>query len=157
MTCSVATFVALDGNALLIGSGAGLLGCLLLLMHDQVIEPRVLQGVVGTDSQLRSELKHSLEQVYTCRVDCWEDIAKVLGRIHLEGWLIFGQLRNARPGSLCRGAHDTEYPNNLVFVCGAGEQGSSGVHFCHDAASRPDIDARVVGAASQKYIGSAVP
>lgn len=90
-------------------------------MHDQVVEPRVLQGVVSTDSKLRSELQHSLEQIYACRVDGGEDVAKVLGGIHLEGWLIFGQLRDARPGSLCRGAHDAEYPDNLVFVCGAGK------------------------------------
>lgn len=117
-------------------------------MHNQIVEPGVLEGVVGADSELWAELQHALKQVDARRVDGGQDIAEILRRVHLEGRLIFGKLRDARPCTLGRGAHDAEYSNDLIFVCGAREQRSTGVHFGHDTASRPDIDTRVVGAAT---------
>lgn len=45
----------------------------------------------------------------------------------------------------------------LVFVCRTRKQGTSRVHFGHDAAGGPDVDAGVVGAGAEKDVWGAVP
>ena len=45
----------------------------------------------------------------------------------------------------------------MVFVCRAGKQGTSGVHFGHDAAGGPDVNAGVVGAGAEEDVWGAVP
>ena len=45
----------------------------------------------------------------------------------------------------------------MVLVCGAGEEGPAGVHFCHYAPCRPDVDASIVGAGAEEYVGGTVP
>lgn len=81
---------------------------LLLLMHNQIIEPRVLQRIMSTDTQLRTQLQHSLQQINSRRINRGQDITQILGGIHLEIGLILGQLRNARPRTLRRRTHDSE-------------------------------------------------
>ena len=45
----------------------------------------------------------------------------------------------------------------MVFVCCTREQGASSVHFGHNAASGPDVDAGVVGAGAEEDVWGAVP
>lgn len=59
---------------------------------------------------------------------------------------VFRERRDAGPGALRGGPHEPEDFLQLVFVRGAREEGAAGVHFGHDAAGGPDVDAGVVGA-----------
>lgn len=70
---------------------------------------------------------------------------------------IFRKGSDARPGALARRAHETEDFLKLVFVGGAGEEGTAGVHFRHDAAGGPDVDAGVVGPGTEQDVRGAVP
>ena len=70
---------------------------------------------------------------------------------------VFRKLGDAGPGALGWCAHYTEDFLKLVLVCGAGKEGPAGVHFCHYAACRPDVDTGVVGAGAEEDVGSAVP
>ena len=70
---------------------------------------------------------------------------------------IFRKLGDARPRALGWCAHYSENLLKLVFVCGAGEEGPAGVHFCHYAPCRPDVDASIVGARAEEYVGGAIP
>ena len=71
--------------------------------------------------------------------------------------LILGESGDAGPGALAGRAHQPEDFLELVFVCGAGEEGAAGVHFRHDAAGGPDVDAGVVGAGTEQDVRGAVP
>ena len=75
----------------------------------------------------------------------------------MEVGFVFGELADARPAALRRRPHDPEDLLELVFVRRAGEQGPSRVHFSHDAAGGPDVDAGVVGSRAEEDVGSAVP
>ena len=75
----------------------------------------------------------------------------------MEVGFVFRELGDAGPGALGWCAHYAEDFLELIFVCGAGEEGPSGVHFCHYAARRPDVDAGVVGAGAEEDVGCAVP
>ena len=75
----------------------------------------------------------------------------------MEVRFVFGELADAGPGTLAGGAHDAEDLLQLVFVGGAGEEGTTGVHFGHDAAGGPDVDGGVVGAGAEKDVGSSIP
>lgn len=77
--------------------------------------------------------------------------------VHLEVLLVFGVLGDAGPGTLGWRAHDAEDANELVFVGGSREEGPAGVHFRHDAAGGPDVDAGVVCSGPEKDIGGPVP
>ncbi len=123
----------------------------------EIIEPRMLQRIMGTDSQLGPQLQHSLQQINTARIDLREDLPQVLCSIHLEVLLVFGELGDPWPGAFRWSAHNAEDTDELVFVGGAGEERASGVHFCHDAAGGPDIDAGVVGAGAEEDVRGAVP
>ena len=70
---------------------------------------------------------------------------------------VFRKLRDAGPGALGWCAHYSEDFLKLVFVCGAGEEGPAGIHFCHYTPCRPDVDAGVVGAGAEEDVGGAVP
>ena len=76
---------SLSRYALLIGSGLlgvqGLLVLLLLLVlvHQDVGEPGVLQSVMRADPQLRPQLQHPLEKIDAGGIDCMEEI----GRAHV--------------------------------------------------------------------------
>ena len=75
----------------------------------------------------------------------------------MEIGFVFRELGDAGPRALGWCAHYAEDFLKLVFVCGAGEEGPAGVHFCHYAACRPDVDAGVVGAGAEEHVGGAVP
>ena len=75
----------------------------------------------------------------------------------MEVGFIFRKLGDARPGALGWCAHNPEDLLKLVFVCGAGKEGPAGVHFCHYAPCRPNVDAGVVGAGAEEHVGGAVP
>ena len=64
---------------------------------------------------------------------------------------------DAWPGALRGRAHDAEDAHKLVFVRGAGEERTTGVHLCHDTACGPDVDAGIVGSASKENIGGSIP
>ena len=57
---------------------------------------------------------------------------------------VFGETADTRPRAFRRCTHETEDFLQLVFVGRAREEGTAGVHFSHDAASGPDVDAGVV-------------
>jgi hypothetical protein len=80
-----------------------------------------------------------------------------LGSVHLEVLLVFGELRDSGPGALRGCAHDAEDAHQLVFIGCAGEERAAAVHFCHDAAGGPDVDAGVVGAGAEEDVWGAVP
>jgi hypothetical protein len=123
----------------------------------EIMEPRMLQRIMSTDSQLGSQLQHPLQQINAAGINLWEDLPQVLCSIHLEVLLVFRELGDAGPGAFRWSTHDAEYADKLVFVGSAGEEGAAGVHFCHDAASGPDVDAGVVGAGAKEDIRGAVP
>lgn len=77
--------------------------------------------------------------------------------VHLEVLLVFRELGNAGPGALGRCAHDTEDAHELVLIGRAGEERAPGVHFCHDAAGGPDVNAGVVGAGTEENVWGAIP
>ncbi len=136
-----------------------LLLLLLWMSHlaAKIVEPWMIQSIVSTDAQLWPKLQHSLQQVDTTGVDLWEDDAKVLSGVHLEVLLVIIILGNSWPGSLRGCAHDAKDANELVFIRSPREEGSSGVHLCHDAASRPDVDAGVVRAGAEENVWSSIP
>lgn len=70
---------------------------------------------------------------------------------------IFGKGGDAGPGAFAGCAHEAEDFLKLVFVGSAGEKGATGVHFRHDAAGGPDVDAGIVGAGSEEDVRGAVP
>lgn len=86
-----------------------------------------------------------------------EDVAQILGCIHLKTGLVLWVLRDAWPGAFRGRSHDAEYSDDLVLVGGPGEERPTSVHFGHDAASGPYVDTRIVRSASKKDIGGAVP
>lgn len=75
----------------------------------------------------------------------------------MEVGLVFGELGNAGPGTFRWSSHQPEDLLQLVFVCRPWEERSSRVHLCHDTSSRPDVDAGVVGPATQEDVGGAIP
>lgn len=75
----------------------------------------------------------------------------------MEIGFVFGELADAGPGAFGGGAHDAEDLLELVFVGGSREEGAAGVHFGHDAAGGPDVDAGVVGAGAEEDVRGAVP
>jgi len=117
----------------------------------------MLKRVMSTDSQLWSQLQHSLQQINTTRVDLWQDDPQVLSGVHLEILLVFGVLRDTRPGSLGWGTHDAEDAHKLIFVCSARKERSSSIHLRHDAAGRPDVDACVVCSAPKQHVRCSIP
>lgn len=104
-----------------------------LLLHVNVREPGVLQGLSGADTQFGAELKHSLKQVNASVIDGVKNAPKILGGVHLEGGLVLRELRDARPSALSRGAHNAEDADDLVLVGRAWEEGAASVHLSHDA------------------------
>ncbi len=139
----------------------GRMRLLLLLLRlaqlRQVVEPRMLQRGGSGDSHLRPELEHAAEQVEADLVDLGEEEPQILSGVHLKVRLVLGELGDARPGTLRGRAHQPEDLLQLVLVGRAGEQGPAGVHLRHDAAGRPDVDARVVRATAEKHIRRTVP
>jgi hypothetical protein len=117
----------------------------------------MLQRIVSTDSQLGSQLQHSLQQINAAGINLREDLPQVLCSIHLKVLLVFRELGDAGPGAFRWSTHDAEDADELVFVGGAGEERAARVHFCHDAASGPDVDAGVVGPGAKENVGGAVP
>jgi len=117
----------------------------------------MLQRIMGTDPQLGAELQHSLQQIDTAWIDLREDLTEILGSVHLEVLLVFGELRDSGPGALRGRAHDAEDAHQLVFVGSAGEERAAAVHLGHDATSGPDVDAGVVGAGTEEDVWGAVP
>ena len=136
---------------LLVGAGLHSLGSLLLLgllVHDNVTEPWVLESFCCANAQLGAELKHSLKEIDAGVVDGVKDAAEILGGVHLESGFVLGELCDAWPSTLSWRSHDAENANDLILVCGSGEERSAGVHLCHNAACGPDVDAGIVGPAA---------
>ena len=117
----------------------------------------MIQGIMSANSQLRSQLQHSLEQINAGRINLREDDAEILCSVHLEVLLVFAVLRDSRPGALGRCAHDAEDAHELIFVRRAGKERTSGVHLGHNAACGPDVDAGVIGTTSEEDVRGAVP
>ena len=126
-------------------------------MHHKITEPRMLQSFMSTDAQLRSQLKHALQQVNTSWVNGVKDVAQILCGIHLKCRFVFRKLSDPRPSTFSRSPHDPKYANNLVFVRGSRKQRSSGIHFSHDTASRPNVNARIVCSTAEKNIRGTIP
>lgn len=142
----------------LVGLGLGLYRVLLLvLLHKDIVEPRVLQCIVRTDTHLGTQLQHPAQKVYAGSVDLGENVAEILSGVRVERLLVLGELREPRPCTLRRCAHDPEDANDLVLVGCAREQRPTGKHLCHDASGRPYVYACVVRPATQKNVGGAVP
>lgn len=70
---------------------------------------------------------------------------------------VFGKGGDPGPRTLAGGAHEAKDFLELVFVGGAWEEGTAGVHFSHDAAGGPDVDAGVVGSGTKQDVWGAVP
>ena len=115
------------------------------------------QRILGTNPHLRSELQHPAEQIEAQLIDLRQNQPQILRGVDVEIRLILWKLADAGPGPLRRGAHETEDFLELVFVGGAGEERAARVHFRHDAAGRPDVDAGVVGARAEQDVRRAVP
>lgn len=64
---------------------------------------------------------------------------------------------DAGPGLLLGGSHDSEYLQQLVLVRTSRKEGSSGVHFGHDATGRPEVDGCAVVGGTEQNVGSSVP
>lgn len=90
-------------------------------------------------------------------VNLWKYRSEVLCGVDVEVGLVFWELRDSRPRSFGWCAHETEDLLKLVFIGGTREERASCVHFCHDAASRPDIDARVIGSTTKEHIRGTIP
>lgn len=86
-----------------------------------------------------------------------KDHPKILRGIDMEIALVLRELGNARPRSLGRSAHEPEDFLQLILVGSSREKRASSVHFGHDAASRPNIDACVVRPASEQNVRRAIP
>lgn len=110
-----------------------------------------------TDTVLGTQYKHPLEKINAQLIDLRQDCLQVLRCIHLEVWLVFGELGNARPRSFGGRAHDAEDADDLVLVGRAGEERSTGVHLGHDASGGPDVDAGIVGSTAKQDVWGAVP
>ena len=117
----------------------------------------MIQRVLGTNPQFRPQGQHLPQQIQAQRIDEREDSGEGLRREIVEVGLIFGELRDAGPRSLGRGAHQPEDLLQLVVVGRAGEKGPARVHLGHDAARAPDVDAGVVRAAAEQDVRCAVP
>lgn len=70
---------------------------------------------------------------------------------------IFRKLGDTGPRALRGCAHESEYLLQLVLIGGSRKKGTAGIHFCHYAACRPNVDAGAIGAGSKKNVRSAVP
>lgn len=75
----------------------------------------------------------------------------------MESWFVFGELGDTGPRAFGGSAHEAEDFLEFIFVGSSREKGAASVHFCHDAACRPNVDASVVSSTSQKDVWSAVP
>ena len=75
----------------------------------------------------------------------------------MECRFIFRKLGDARPGAFRGGPHETKDLLELVFVGGAWEERTSRIHFCHDAAGGPHVDAGIISAAAEKDVRCTVP
>ena len=75
----------------------------------------------------------------------------------MEVGFVFRKLGDSGPGAFGWCAHYSEDLLKLVFVCSAGKERPAGVHLCHYAPCRPDVDAGVVGAGAEEHVRSAVP
>lgn len=106
---------------------------------------------------LRSQLQHPRDQIQPHLIDLRKEHAQILGRVDVEIGLVFGKLADSRPGAFGGSTHNAEDFLKLVFVGGAGEEGAAGVHFGHDAAGGPDVDAGVVCAGAEEDVRGAVP
>ncbi len=115
------------------------------------------QRLERRDPHLRSQLQHPTDQIQADLIDLRQEHAQVLRGVDVEVGLVFGKLADAGPGAFRRRAHDAEDLLELVLVRGAGEEGAARVHFGHDAAGGPDVDAGVVGARAEEDVRGAVP
>ena len=64
---------------------------------------------------------------------------------------------NAGPGTFRGRSHQPKDLLQLVFVRRSREEGSSRVHLCHDTTCGPDVDAGVVGPATQEDVRGTIP
>ena len=115
------------------------------------------QRLERRDPHLRSQLQHATDEIQADLIDLRQEHAQVLRGVDVEVGLVFGELADAGPGAFRGRAHDAEDLLELVLVRGAGEEGAARVHFGHDAAGGPDVDAGVVGARAEEDIRGAVP
>jgi len=90
---------------------------------------------MGADAVFWAENEHTLEQVDAKLVDLGEYNTKVLSCVHLEAWLVLGELCDAWPRTFGWRAHDTKDTGDLVFIGCAWEQGPTSVHLGHDTTS----------------------
>ena len=115
------------------------------------------QGLIGLDSDLRSKLQHSIEQIQSQLIHLWQNHAQVLRGVDMKIAFIFRKLGDTGPRALRGCAHESEDLLKLVFIGGSRKEGTASIHFCHYAACRPNVDAGAIGAGSKKNVRSAVP
>lgn len=115
------------------------------------------ERLVGAGAHLRPKLQHAAQQVETHLVDLRENHAQVLRGIDMKVGLVFRELGDAWPGALRGGAHQPEDLLQLVLISRTGEQRAARVHFCHNTAGGPDVDAGVIGTAAEQDVWGAVP
>ena len=87
----------------------------------------------------------------------WQNDPQILSEEVLSTGLVLWKLGDSGPGALAGCAHQSEDLLKLVFVCGAREERAAGVHFSHDTAGGPNVDAGVVGTGAEKYVGRSIP
>lgn len=115
------------------------------------------QGLIGLDSDLRSKLQHSIEQIQSQLIHLWQNHAQVLRGVDMEIALIFRELGDTGPRALRGCTHESEDLLQLVLISGSRKEGTAGIHFCHYAACRPNVDAGAIGTGSKKHVWSAIP
>lgn len=131
---------------------------LLRIPHlSQLSKPGVDECLVGAVPHLRPQLEHPAQQIQPNLVHLREDHAQVLRGVDVPIRLVFRELRNPRPGPLRRGPHQAEDFLQLVFVGGAGKERPSRIHFRHDAAGGPDVDAGIIRPTAEEDVRSSIP
>ena len=115
------------------------------------------ERILGTNAHLGSELQHATQNIQAQLIDLGQNQAQVLRGVDVEPGLVLRELADAGPGALGGRAHEPEDLLQLVFVGRAGEERPPRVHFRHDAAGAPDVDAGVVGARAEQHVRRAVP
>lgn len=115
------------------------------------------QGLIGLDPDLRSKLQHPIEQIQSQLIHLRQNHAQVLRGVDMKIAFIFRKLGDTRPRALRGCAHESEDLLQLVLIGSSRKEGTAGIHFCHYAACRPNVDAGAIGAGSKKNVRSPVP
>ena len=115
------------------------------------------QGLIGLDPDLRSKLQHPIQQIQPQLIHLRQNHAQVLRGVDMKVAFIFRELGDTGPRTLRGRAHESEDLLELVLIRGSREERAAGIHFCHYAACRPNVDAGAIGTRSKKNVRGAVP